>query len=304
MSRRSELQARMMAVVAAQGGSHLTRESRERTVRRFVDIVSCAGFTHLRRVQDISGKQIRSFTEARLKGGIAIRTIHNELAHLRELLRRGGRASVANAPEISNKRLGLAGASRKGTKIALPPEEYTRVRALAMQHRRPGMAALMCLERWFGLRGNEAIHARTDTLERWRLELQATGKVNVLAGTKGGRPRLVTIHNRSAAIAALEEALVVARSQGGFLVSRKDGKRASGLKSARAIYHAWAHRAGIQPHAARYAFAQDQMATYERIGYSEREALVATALDLGHGDGRGRWVRSVYAPRADEPTRT
>ncbi|MGS0066780.1 integrase domain-containing protein, partial [Escherichia coli] len=31
----------------------------------------------------------------------------------------------------------------------------------------------------------------------------------------------------------------------------------------------------------------------------EKEALAMVAMDLGHGDGRGRWVKQVYA-RNDE----
>jgi hypothetical protein len=29
-------------------------------------------------------------------------------------------------------------------------------------------------------------------------------------------------------------------------------------------------------------------------GIALREALARTSLDLGHGDGRGRWVKMVY----------
>ncbi|KAA0646244.1 DNA-binding protein, partial [Escherichia coli] len=30
---------------------------------------------------------------------------------------------------------------------------------------------------------------------------------------------------------------------------------------------------------------------------SEKESLALTATDLGHGDGRGRWVKQVYGYR-------
>ncbi len=32
-------------------------------------------------------------------------------------------------------------------------------------------------------------------------------------------------------------------------------------------------------------------------GFSEQEALAMTAMDLGHGDGRGRYVAQVYGRR-------
>lgn len=286
-----------MAVVAHMGGSHLTREARERTATRFVRLMCEAGFTHLMCVDDIRGRQLRTYADFRRKAGIKIRTIQNELAHLRCILRSAGNGCVASAAELSNKKLGVSGGSRRGTNAALSAEEYERVLALALRQSRPGMGALVRLERRIGLRGNEAIHARTDTLARWLREIEDTDRLHVIAGTKGGRSRIVTIHNRSEVKAAIVDALAAARSQGGFLVADKNGKPPKGLASARSIYHGWAHRAGIKPHAARYAFAQDQVKAYRSAGYTEREAYLATSLDLGHGDSRGRWVKSVYAPR-------
>jgi hypothetical protein len=61
------------------------------------------------------------------------------------------------------------------------------------------------------------------------------------------------------------------------------------------VYKNLCYRAGVQSHAARYAFARERMRTYRDEGYSVREARVATSLDLGHGDGRGRYIASVYA---------
>jgi hypothetical protein len=283
------------------GGSHLTREARERTVTRFVRLSCEAGFTHLLCVDDIRGRQLRTYADFRHKAGIKIRTIQNELAHLRCILRSAGNGRVASAPELSNKQLGVSGGGRRGTNAALCAEEYERVLALALRQGRPGMGALVRLERWIGLRGNEAIHARSDTLTRWLRELEDTGRLYIIAGTKGGRTRFVTIHNHGDVKAVLVDALVVARSQGGFLVAGKNGQPPKGLDSARSIYHGWAHRAGIKPHAARYAFAQDQVKAYCSAGYSEREAYLATSLDLGHGDSRGRWVKSVYAPQLALP---
>lgn len=67
-------------------------------------------------------------------------------------------------------------------------EDFRTFTERAERQGRPGMAALLRLERHLGLRGNEAIHAREDTLRRWKRELQADGRITVLAGTKGGRP--------------------------------------------------------------------------------------------------------------------
>jgi hypothetical protein len=47
-------------------------------------------------------------------------------------------------------------------------------------------------------------------------------------------------------------------------------------------------------HSLRYAFAQDQLVRYESHGFSKEEALALVSCDLGHGDGRGRYVEQVY----------
>lgn len=293
MSQATIFMAAMMFLVARLGGSHLTREARERTVRMFATLMHETGITHLFAVADIRGKHIRQYVFARLSAGAAMRTIHNELAHLRGILRAAGCYDLANAKELSNMALGLGGTSRKGTKVALTADEYERVRLLARTSNRPGLAALLRLMRTFGLRANEAIHARTDTLERWAMEI-LTGSITVLAGTKGGKTRVVPALDKDGAAAAINEALNVAKMQGGFLVVRNDGSACGGLKHARAIVHDWFHRAGIQPHSARYAYAQDLLAQLIARGLQQREALIVVALALGHGDGRGRYMRLVY----------
>lgn len=98
------------------------------------------------------------------------------------------RQAIANAPELSNEALGINGGSRLGTKTSMSSEDFRTFTERAERQGRPGMAALLRLERHLGLRGNEAIHAREDTLRRWKRELQADGRITVLAGTKGGRP--------------------------------------------------------------------------------------------------------------------
>ncbi|WP_129648590.1 hypothetical protein [Peristeroidobacter agariperforans] len=64
------------------------------------------------------------------------------------------------------------------------------------------------------------------------------------------------------------------------------------------VCHARWGGSGIQSHSARYAFAEERMRVYRDVGSSEREARAATSLDLGHGDGRGRYVASIYASGA------
>jgi hypothetical protein len=54
------------------------------------------------------------------------------------------------------------------------------------------------------------------------------------------------------------------------------------------------YRLGIQGHALRYAWAREHMDAYLAEGIPIGEAMARTSMDLGHGDGRGRWVKMVY----------
>ncbi|MDI5050258.1 DNA-binding protein, partial [Salmonella enterica subsp. enterica serovar Montevideo] len=47
-------------------------------------------------------------------------------------------------------------------------------------------------------------------------------------------------------------------------------------------------------HSLRYAWAQDTISHYLAQGFNRKEALAILAMDLGHGDGRGRYVAQVY----------
>lgn len=294
MSRKNAFGASMQAVVARMGGAHLTREARERTAKKFCEIVFAAGFTHLKNPSDIKAKQIRVYVVERKREGVAIRSLQNELSHLRGILSLVGLGAMVKSDALSNKTLEVSGGSRLGTTTAITDDELERACALAFAQNRPGMAALLNIERRLGLRGNEAIHGRGDTLSRWLAELQADGRVTVMEGTKGGKSRIVTVQLIDPAILAVREAIDVAARQRDFLVVRADGSASGGLKQARSIYHSWMSRAKVRPHAARYAFARDQMRGYLASGFSLREAQLATSLDLGHGSGRGRWIKSVY----------
>lgn len=54
------------------------------------------------------------------------------------------------------------------------------------------------------------------------------------------------------------------------------------------------------PHSLRYAWAQDAIRHYLAQGFSDKEALALTSMDLGHGDGRGRYVVQVYGRHEEE----
>jgi hypothetical protein len=147
------------------------------------------------------------------------------------------------------------------------------------------------------MRQTEAIRGgRPDTLARWERELSQKGTVHVIEGTKGGRPRDTHVANVERALAVVRDPSEQLKAQsGGYLIRRADGSAAADLRQARNIYRNLCHREGIQTHAARYAFTPERMEAYKAEGFSEREARAATSQDLGHGDGRGRYIASVYA---------
>ncbi|WP_299697379.1 integrase domain-containing protein [Hydrocarboniphaga sp.] len=158
----------------------------------------------------------------------------------------------------------------------------------------------MELQRALGLRETEAIRGgRADILARWERELKRDRAVRVVEGTKGGRERTVKPADQVRALKAVERARSILREQKtSHLIVRADGTSASGLKQARGIYRNLCHRENVLSHAARYEFAQERVQAYRDEGNSEREARAATSLSLGHGDGRGTSVASVYARKA------
>lgn len=301
MSRKCKFRNSFVQASAGLGGAHLTVEARERTHDNFCSKMEEMGFTHLSSIVDVGGKQLRLYVAARKDDGVQVRTLQNEMSHLRQPLREAGRACVADAQELSNAALGIAGGRRTGTKEAITLEQFVAVKEAALALGRHGIAQIINLQRHFGLRANEAIHARADTLARWEREVNAKGRILVTEGTKGGRDREVRIFDRESALAAIRQAREVAERQNGFLILRADGDNAQDLASARGMYAAWANREELETHTLRYAFAQDQYRRYRTNGFSNREALAMLCKDLGHGDGRGRWVKSVYL-RGMEPT--
>jgi hypothetical protein len=298
MSRKTKLSAGISAVIAKMPMSHLSREFYDRVGSSFAEFLVRAGYTHLADPDQLCGRHFRDYIDSIKSPAegqpLSIRSMQNVAASLRQIYRAAGRGAVADAPELTNAALGISGGSRRGTKSPPTPEELYTAVANAEDQNRPGIAAIIRLASTFGLRHFEALMASEETLARWRIELACEGAIEVVRGTKGGRSRRTRVGNVLEAIAVVDAALDVAKSQGGYLVTQKNGEPARDLRQARSIARNWMHRNGIVAHALRYAYAERRFRDLTAAGIAPREALSMLALDLGHGSGRGRWARSVY----------
>lgn len=240
----------------------------------------------------IKAKYIEGYIQFRKEQGICLRTLQNDMAAIRQTLRAAGRDKLADSDRISNKALGLSGASRQGNKIAITDSQYQEMYQRAFD-RDPALAAMIEIARTFGLRGEEAVQS-CQSLQTWKSAIErGDNKIKVVFGTKGGRPRETIILNQQRALNAVNAALQIAKEQNGKLINTQT------LKQAMAYWHNNCEAVGltgvISPHSLRYAFAQDAMTYYITQGHTKKEALALTSMDLGHGDGRGRYVENVYS---------
>lgn len=111
-------------------------------------------------------------------------------------------------------------------------------------------------------------------------------------GTKSGRRRETVILDTGVVRKALDNALVITESRNHRLIDKPD------LKSAMDYWHNRGKRIRLtgaySPHSLRYAWALDAIHHYLAKWLSRKEALAMGAMDLGHGDRRGRYVVWVY----------
>lgn len=288
------LEQEMKRLAQQAGGSHKTVHDRVKLAQRFCERLVLAQNVQIRRVEQLKARHIEGYIHERLSQGITKRSLQNEMAAIRSLLKQAGRDRLAQSERLNNRSLGLSGASRNGTKLAITPEHYRDVLETA-RAKDSGLAAALELSRLMGLRSQEAVQS-AQSLRTWKQSLeQGESRLTVVFGTKGGRPRETIILDAVAVRKALDNALAVAEDRHGRLIDRPD------LKTAMKYWHSQALRLGLtgaySPHSLRYAWAQDAIRHYLAQGFSEKEALAMTAMDLGHGDGRGRYVAQVYMRR-------
>lgn len=288
MSNKTDTIKNFRGAAKAAGGAHLTMQARMSTAERFVDAMWSSGHK-FPGVRSLGLRHLEKYVQAGLDAGKSTRTLQNEMSHLRAILSAAGRADFAQSVEISNRSLGLAGSSRAGTKVAATDAQYQA--ALESVGRvDQSVAVALKLERELGLRGAEAVRCSA-SLATWERSLAAGRPVRVITGTKGGRPRDATPANRERALEAVREARAIAKENNGRLFP---GSLQEAMTRYRNVMHRYSE---IRGHQLRYSYAQDRVMSYLDAGFSRKESLALTSMDLGHGDGRGRYVERVYALR-------
>ena len=236
---------------------------------------------------NLTFKQFRAYIQSRI-GKVINRTIQNEASHIRRALKCVGRGEFA-AVTCSSKLLGVPSASRIGSGTVV----HMDVLGAALEKAREDTAALLLLEHAIGLRGREAIQSGV-SLQEWKRALANGQPIIVRKGPKGGRTRSVVLCPTKAAEAAVavDAALKVLENQEHLVDSVS-------LKAAMACNHKRMKKLGIAgkdaQHSLRRSFTLEQFQYYRgELQMSEKKALSTLSNDLGHGDGRGRWVYNCY----------
>ncbi|WP_250997102.1 integrase domain-containing protein [Escherichia coli] len=271
----SKLSSEMKALAKKAGGSFKTVNDRIHITKRFSEHLRALNI-QIQRVEQIRVRHIECYIEERLEQDIGLRTLQNDMAALQAVLRQAGRRQVVEHPRLTNKALGVSGASRNGTRRAITPEHYQQVMEKARAED-AGLAAALEIARLMGLRSQEAVQSSL-SLKTWLKAIErGENRLKVVFGTKGGRPRHTTVLDTGAVRKALEKALLVADRHNGRLIDKPD------LKMALESWHKQVIKVGLKgefsPHSLRYAWAQD-MALY----HSSRGCLGPTS------DSRSRWA--------------
>ena len=194
----SKLSSEMKALAKKAGGSFKTVNDRIHITKRFSEHLRALNI-QIQRVEQIKVRHIECYIEERLEQDIGLRTLQNDMAALQAVLRQAGRRQVVEHPRLTNKALGVSGASRNGTRRAITPEHYQQVMEKARTED-AGLAAALEIARLMGLRSQEAVQS-SQSLKTWLKAIErGENRLKVVFGTKGGRPRYTTVLDTGAGI--------------------------------------------------------------------------------------------------------
>lgn len=293
MSRFSKQLDKQLVTLARQGqGSFKTVADRSRIAERFSERLAKLNI-QIRDAKHIKTVHIQRYIQSRQAEKISNQTLQNEMAAVRSIMSVAGRNKLANPQHelLSNKALGISGASRDGTKKATSDDTLREVINYAMK-KDEGVALAVQLARYIGLRTEEAVQS-AKSLKTWQQSLlSGNERVRVVFGTKGGRPRETTVFDREKVLTLLNKAITYCDNNNGKLINKPT------LHTAIERYRNILRDAGMTgenaPHSLRYAYAKDAVNFHVNNGMSRNEAEALVSMDLGHGDGRGRYIKQVY----------
>ncbi|EKI6588858.1 integrase domain-containing protein [Salmonella enterica] len=293
MSRFSKQLDKQLVTLARQGqGSFKTVADRSRIAERFSERLAKLNI-QIRDAKHIKTVHIQRYIQSRQAEKISNRTLQNEMAAVRSIMSVAGRNKLANPQHelLSNKALGISGANRDGTKKAISDDTLREVINYAMK-KDEGVALAVQLARYIGLRTEETVQS-AKSLKTWQQSLlSGNERVRVVFGTKGGRPRETTVFDREKVLTLLNKAITYCDNNNGKLINKPT------LHTAIERYRNILRDAGMTgenaPHSLRYAYAKDAVNFHVNNGMSRNEAEALVSMDLGHGDGRGRYIKQVY----------
>lgn len=284
-----------LAFNGIQGGSHDTRHERSLHVQRFAQFLQDQNI-QIRTVDQIKTTHIENYVSSQLSSGKSKRSLQNEMASLRAVLRTARREKLVESERLSNKSLGLSGASRAGTNRAMTLHEFQKTHAFLSSRGSHQEAAALNLMFTLGLRSKEAVRA-SESLKTWEKQISKAGEITVLYGTKGGRPRNVQIYDREEALRAVRQAIKVTDATTGRLINGPRGTLKSARNRLDNQLRGVLKESSLSAHSARYAFSQNQVDHYLEEGFSRKDALAQASMDLGHGSDRYRYIGQVYDQR-------
>lgn len=297
-SKIEEFRKEFISLARKGAGGYATIADRERVSRYFLEHLRSTGIK-LRSIESVKVRYVESYISQRKAQNISHRTLQNEMSVLRGVFSAAGKHRLADPDNerLSNKALGISGVNRDGTKTALSREEFSKAFSEIEKQDR-GVAATMRLAYIFGLRTKEAVEA-CKSLSTWKRAVENGDKsVRVIFGTKGGRPRDTTIIDRDEARRAILYAEKEAAERNGKFIDKP------GIHQAINRYRYFVRKAGLvgekAPHSMRYNFARELSAFHKKKGFNENEVMAMISMDLGHGDGRGRYIKQVYYRNSQE----
>lgn len=135
------LQQQLINNARQASGAHKTAHHRQIMMKRFGQYLKDNNI-QIHDISQIKVSYIEGYIQTRLSQGISKRTLQNEMSAIRQTLRAADRNKLANHPRISNQAIGLSGASRQGTKVAITQERYQAIYEEALQ-KSPALAATL-----------------------------------------------------------------------------------------------------------------------------------------------------------------